>query len=176
MLQGGLEGAIRNYARRGYRFLIEETEPAAQLEDALAQAESNYSTAQWREAMRAFAAADLSHPLGADALERWGIAAQCAGELASAVAPLERAAVVYSTCGARDAAARVLISLARIQICLLYTSGKTFTFIERQCSFKFRQRWRCYLQTTPPKGYAEGLCLGNETKSQFARTKFRVDV
>jgi len=56
------------------------------------------------------------HPLDADALERWGIAAQCAGDLASAVGPLERAAVVYSSQGQREAAARVLISLARIQI------------------------------------------------------------
>lgn len=120
LLQGGLDGAIRNYARRGYRFLIEEagtpTEPVATGEDTLAEAESAYTTAQWREAMRAFVAADLSHPLDADTLERWGIAAQCAGDLASAVAPLERAAVVYSTRGEREAAARVLISLARIQM------------------------------------------------------------
>ena len=118
--QGGLEGAIRNYARRGYRFLIDEAstaaEPAATGEDALAQAERAYAGLQWREALRAFALADRSHALDADALERWGIAAQCAGDLASAVAPLERAAAGYSSCGEREAAARVLISLARIQM------------------------------------------------------------
>src|SRR5690606_38111543 len=55
-------------------------------------------------------------PLDADALERWSIAAQCAGDLAAAVGPLERAALVYSSRGEREAAARVLIGLARIQI------------------------------------------------------------
>jgi len=114
--QGGLEGAIRNYARRGYRFLIEETQPAEPVENALALAERTYATAQWREAMRAFAAADLLHSLDADSLERWGIAAQCAGELTGAMAPLERAAVVYSSRGEREAGARVLVSLARIQM------------------------------------------------------------
>jgi DNA-binding winged helix-turn-helix (wHTH) protein len=118
--QGGLEGAIRNYARRGYRFLIEDpeavAEPAGTESDARAGAERAYAGAQWQTAMEAYAKADRAQPLDADALERWGIAAQCAGDLASAVGPLERATVVYSSQGAREAAARVLISLARIQI------------------------------------------------------------
>jgi DNA-binding winged helix-turn-helix (wHTH) protein len=118
--QGGLEGAIRNYARRGYRFQVEQSAgetPPAPMEDAdLAHAERAYAQAHWQEAMRVFAAADRFHPLDADALERWGIAAQCAGDLASAVGPLERAAVAYSSRGEREAAARVLISLARIQM------------------------------------------------------------
>ena len=33
----------------------------------------------WQDAMRAYAEADHSTPLDADALERWGTAAQCAG-------------------------------------------------------------------------------------------------
>jgi len=117
--QGGLEGAIRNYARRGYRFLMEDSEAAATApaeQGLLASAEGAYAGAQWQSAMQAYAEADRASPLGADALERWGIAAQCAGDLASAAGPLERAAVVYSSQGAREAAARVLISLARIQI------------------------------------------------------------
>jgi pentatricopeptide repeat protein len=118
--QGGLGGAIRNYTRRGYRFLVEDSgaaaEPAAGEEDLLARAERVYASGQWQGAMQAFAEAERAGPLKAEALERWGIAAQCAGDLASAVSPLERAAVVYSTQGAREAAARVLISLARIQI------------------------------------------------------------
>jgi DNA-binding winged helix-turn-helix (wHTH) protein len=118
--QGQLEGAIRNYTRLGYRFQVEAsgqaTEPAATDEDALAQAEHGYAAAQWQDAMSAFARADQFHPLGADALEHWGIAAQCVGDLASAVVPLERAAIVYSSRGEREAAARVLISLARIQM------------------------------------------------------------
>jgi len=118
--QGGLGGAIRTHARRGYRFLVEKSgataEPVAAENEVLTPAESAYAAAQWRDALRAFAEADQAQPLDADALERWGIAAQCAGDLVSAVAPLERAAVVYSTRGEREAAARALISLARIQI------------------------------------------------------------
>jgi len=118
--QGGLAGAIRNYARRGYRFLVEDHEAVAEPEDvednARARAERDYAEAKWQPAMLAFAEADHARPLDADALERWGIAAQCAGDLASAVGPLERAAVVYSSQGERESAARALISLARIQI------------------------------------------------------------
>jgi len=117
--QGGLERAIRNYARRGYRFLLDDTEvtgPADVEDEAPARAARAYAEAKWQNAMEAYAEADRAHPLDANALEHWGIAAQCAGDLASAVAPLERAAVVYSSQGAREAAARVLISLARIQI------------------------------------------------------------
>ena len=118
--QGGLEGAIRNYARRGYRFLVEESGATADSATAdggaLAEAEEAFRAAHWRDAMGAFAKADRLRPLDGEALERWGFAAQCAGDLATAVAPLERAAVVYSSRGEREAAARVLISLARIQI------------------------------------------------------------
>jgi DNA-binding winged helix-turn-helix (wHTH) protein len=118
--QGGLEGAIRNYARRGYRFQVEEagaaTTPAVTETVVLAEAERAYAAAQWQDALSAYARADQSHPLNAEELEHWGIAAQCVGDLAGAVAPLERAAIVYSSNGKREAAARVLISLARIQM------------------------------------------------------------
>src|SRR5574338_276977 len=57
--QGGLEDAIRNYSRRGYRFQVEESEAAADsatTEDAArAEAEDAYTNAQWQDAMRAFA-------------------------------------------------------------------------------------------------------------------------
>ena len=118
--RGGLDGAIRNYARRGYRFLTDEQVPGAEVDaecsSALARAEHSYAHAQWRAAMGAFVEADRAMPLDAETLERWGTAAQCAGDLASAVPPLERAAVSFSSRGAREAGARVLISLARIQI------------------------------------------------------------
>jgi hypothetical protein len=75
-----------------------------------------YADARWHDAMNGFARADALRPLDADALERWSTAAQCAGDLASAAGPLERAALVHSSRGEREAAARVLIGLARIQI------------------------------------------------------------
>jgi DNA-binding winged helix-turn-helix (wHTH) protein/ATP/maltotriose-dependent transcriptional regulator MalT len=118
--QGGRGEAIRNYARRGYRFVAEVLPPAAdaepQEEGALAEAERAFAGGQWQAAVAAYARADGASPLAAEALEHWATAAQCAGELASAVPPLERAAVAYSSRGEKEAAARVTIGLARIQI------------------------------------------------------------
>src|SRR5574339_442903 len=52
--QGGLEGAIRNYARRGYRFLVEESGATADSATAdggaLAEAEEAFRAAHWRDA------------------------------------------------------------------------------------------------------------------------------
>ncbi len=118
--QGGLGEAIRNYARRGYRFLADDLPPAAgaapQESTPHAEAERVFAGSQWKAAMEAFARADRESPLTAESLERWATAAQCAGDLASAAPPLERAANAYSSRGEQEAAARVTISLARIQI------------------------------------------------------------
>src|SRR5574338_30422 len=118
--QGGLGEAIRNYARRGYRFLAHDSPPAAEDDPhtgtALAEAESLFAAGHWKAAMEAYAGADRETPLTAESLERWATAAQCAGELAGAAPPLERAAVAYSSRGEHEAAARVTIGLARIQI------------------------------------------------------------
>ena len=120
--QGGLEDAIRNYSRRGYRFQVEEpgangaTATGGSGDSAHDEAERAYADARWHDAMNAFARADGLRPLDADALERWSIAAQCAGNLAAAVGPLERAALVHYSRGEREAAPRVLIGHARNQI------------------------------------------------------------
>lgn len=123
--QGGLGKAIRSYARRGYRFQCDEatTEaaPASSIEPtANASSEDSpealLTAQQWPAAMRAYAQRDREAGLDAEALERWAMAAQCAGDLAAAIAPLERAAIAYSSRGLREAAARVTIALARIQL------------------------------------------------------------
>lgn len=118
--QGGLGEAIRNYARRGYRFLADDLQPATgadpQADSGLAEAERCLAGGQWEAAMDAFARADRASPLTAESLERWATAAQCAGDLASAAPPLERAAIAFSSRGEHEAAARATISLARIQI------------------------------------------------------------
>jgi DNA-binding winged helix-turn-helix (wHTH) protein len=118
--QGGLGDAIRNYPRHGYRFRLTEQGSTAESElsedSFVAAAERCFAHAQWTAAMQGFAEADRLSPLDAESLERWATAAQCAGDLASAVLPLERAAVSYSSRGEREAAARVTIALARIQL------------------------------------------------------------
>lgn len=118
--RGGLGEAIRNYARRGYRFHADHLQPATDVEPPeaapLADAERCFASARWQAAMDAYAKADHASPLAAESLERWATAAQCAGDLASAGPPLERAAIAYSSRGEHEAAARVTIGLARIQI------------------------------------------------------------
>lgn len=114
--QGGLGEAIRNYARRGYRFLADDLQSAPEEDTTLVEAEGSFAGGQWKAAMAAYAAADRESPLTAECLERWATAAQCAGDLVSAAPPLERAAIAYSSRGEHEAAARATISLARIQI------------------------------------------------------------
>jgi len=121
--QGGLDHAIRNYAKRGYRFEVEvsvaassEPDSQAKQDHSVDRAEQAFQNGDWQQAMQIFAETDRIKPLAVAALERWGTAAQCAGDLSSAIAPLERAAIIYSSLGEREAAARVLISLARIQM------------------------------------------------------------
>ncbi|MEI2773120.1 MAG: winged helix-turn-helix domain-containing protein [Candidatus Competibacter sp.] len=118
--QGGLGEAIRNYARRGYRFHIDALEPVTDATphetSATTEADRCFAHAQWKAATQGFAEADRAAPLDAESLERWANAALYAGDLASAVLPLERAAVSYSSRGEHEAAARVTIGLARIQL------------------------------------------------------------
>lgn len=118
--QGGLDSAIRNYARRGYRFDIGDVKTTAGPESpapaSAEEADRLFDLGQWRAAVDCYAATDRVAPLGGEGLERWATAAQCTGDLTSAVSPLERAAVAYSSQGKDEAAARVTISLARIQL------------------------------------------------------------
>ncbi|MGD8430295.1 MAG: hypothetical protein PVH31_07790, partial [Ectothiorhodospiraceae bacterium] len=59
---------------------------------------------------------DSEQSLDAADLESWAVAAQCAGALRDAVAPLERAAEAYCAAGDAEACARAHILLARIQL------------------------------------------------------------
>jgi DNA-binding winged helix-turn-helix (wHTH) protein len=110
--QGGLGEALRNYARRGYRFMHEDRAELTQK----SAADACFEDAQWRDAMQRYAEADRVAALDAESLERWATAAQCAGDLQGAVLPLERAAAAYASRSEQEAAARVTIALARAHI------------------------------------------------------------
>jgi len=117
--KGGLETAIRTHARRGYRFCIDSHEISSvpQRPDSSAITATAWQLMQqsrWVDAIRAFESADRECTLGAADLEGWAHAAQCAGALAAAVAPLERSAAAHSAAGALEASARAEIILARI--------------------------------------------------------------
>jgi DNA-binding winged helix-turn-helix (wHTH) protein len=120
--EGGLGDAIRTHARRGYRFCIDpsaerpEAAISAQPVSPLQAARALVEQCRWSEAIAAFAAADSIERLDAVDLERWALAAQCAGALLEAADPLERAAAAYSSAGDPVAAARSLVALARIRL------------------------------------------------------------
>lgn len=119
--EGGMENAVRTYARRGYRFQLgREDEPVPETRGErgrlLSQAYAFAEKRQWSEAARTFAQADAEEDLTIADLEQWALAAQCAGLLMEAVDPLERAAAAYSSRKDLEAAARANILLARIQL------------------------------------------------------------
>jgi len=110
--QGGLGDALRNYSRRGYRFLLDD----ADKHDPKSEADACFEDARWKDAMLCYAQADRGAGLDAESLERWATAAQCAGDLQGAMLPLERAAAAYASRSEHEAAARVTIALARTHI------------------------------------------------------------
>jgi DNA-binding winged helix-turn-helix (wHTH) protein len=119
--EGGMENAIRTYPRRGYRFCLEQScapqvDAAARRGDALQRAHELMREHHWAEAANAFEQADAEQPLSAADLERWALAAQCAGMLLDAIDPLERAAAAWSALQDQQATARTNILLARIQL------------------------------------------------------------
>ena len=125
--EGGMENVIRTYPRRGYRFCLDRpsVEPAPRQAPAgspLERARASIGKHDWTEAVQAYAEADGVQTLAAEDLERWALAAQCAGLLLDAVDPLERAAAAYTALDDRHATARANILLARIQLESLETA------------------------------------------------------
>jgi tetratricopeptide (TPR) repeat protein len=117
---GGFENAIRTYARQGYRFCVK---PAAEGDtlpspsgDALAHARCAYAGNRWDNALEKFELADRQDALPAEDLECWAISALCLGRLRSAVAPLERSVARYLARNETEAAARAILTLARVQL------------------------------------------------------------
>jgi DNA-binding winged helix-turn-helix (wHTH) protein len=116
--RGGSEASIRNYARQGYRFLS-DVHPEAVSDTAgghLATARQASAEGDWRSAAHEFARADREGPLSPADLERFGQAAQCAGDASSAVGPLERAVRAYLERDELRDAARAAAALGQIHL------------------------------------------------------------
>jgi DNA-binding winged helix-turn-helix (wHTH) protein len=116
---GAAQDAIRNYARQGYRFCLEDVREerirtSEELPEPLARARRALEEQRWSGAARAFREADAQSGLAAADLERWAQAAQHAGEAQEAVPPLERAVAGYAAAGDRAGAARAALGLAQI--------------------------------------------------------------
>jgi hypothetical protein len=105
--KGSADGAIRTYARRGYRFCGEHVEELVGTQPmSPADAAESLARGEWERAAAAFRSADAAAGLSADGLEQWAQALQYAGRSRDAVAPLERAVAAHAMGGDRRDAGR----------------------------------------------------------------------
>jgi DNA-binding winged helix-turn-helix (wHTH) protein len=120
--EGGLEGAIRNFSRNGYRFVGPDSasntrQPEAkddlQGRDAARQAVLDQ---RWGDAARLFASADQAAPLGGEDLGMWGFTLQCLGRPAQAIPVLVRAVGTHTLSGDSSAAAENAVSLSTLHL------------------------------------------------------------
>lgn len=128
--QGGMETALRNLPRFGYRICLD---PPATFEHRLSLASPSIaqspnlgspilaaraaaSARKWREAAASFAAADAADQLLTADLEEWALALECMGRPAEAIPPLTRAVRAYSIAAQGSRAAAPAITLARIHL------------------------------------------------------------
>jgi DNA-binding winged helix-turn-helix (wHTH) protein/predicted negative regulator of RcsB-dependent stress response len=115
--QGGLGGAIRNYARQGYRLCLSDetdgSEPDPRISD-LDAARASFQRTEWDAAIEAYGRADSMEALAAADLEQLADACQCAGQVADAQSALERAVAAYSAKGDCRGVARSAFRLAEI--------------------------------------------------------------
>jgi len=117
--EGGLEDAIRNYARQGYRFVCEEVisaRPSAQERPPvrLDGARGAYAAGRWTDAAQCFAELDVEDALAGDDLELWASALQLSGRAREALSPLERAVAAHGASADGRGLARACTSLALI--------------------------------------------------------------
>lgn len=122
--EGGEDGAIRTFARRGYRFCVEGAEPeetaapsaGAGANEIVASALAATEAGAWDRALELFASLGDGAALDGRALEAWAEAAQCSGTPRDAVDPLERAVAAYAAENDRRGAARAAASLANLSL------------------------------------------------------------
>jgi DNA-binding winged helix-turn-helix (wHTH) protein len=115
--RGGMEGAIRTYPRRGYRFCadVRAASPSAAPAADLARAREAFERGEWAEAFDQFAKADRERALEAPDLALWAQAAPLAGRLSDSILPLERAVAASRLAGDLEGAAGAAIMLAHMQ-------------------------------------------------------------
>ncbi len=149
----GAPGAIRTFARQGYRL---GDGPAVQAETggarsaAIKAAYAAYNRGEWGRAMAAFRKVDDIEGLSAEDLQRWAHAAQCAGRPHEAAEPLERAVAAFSARGDRRRAGWVAILLGQLH----------FEWREPVLAKGWHHRAKRLLENEPPcreRGYLDLL-------------------
>ena len=115
---GGMESALRSFARRGYRFAIDDPSLGDLLveagdDDTLAAARNAAAGRDWAGASRLFAA---TKTLSAEDCELWALADECRGRPVDAVPALLRAIDLYLEAGKPAQAARAAVRLAKVEL------------------------------------------------------------
>lgn len=119
--KGGMEDAVRNIPRAGYRFCIENEIAApqpvtAEAGDALAVARHAMEDQQWRVAIESFEAADKGGSLTATDLDSWAVALHCSGRPSDAIRILVRAMSAHTAENNPDRAASSAVFLSTIHL------------------------------------------------------------
>ncbi|TJW66094.1 MAG: hypothetical protein E5V29_23810, partial [Mesorhizobium sp.] len=127
--QGGIETALRNLPRFGYRIYLDSPAapenkivPAGEVSkpsspgSPILLARAAVAARKWREAAASFAEADATDELLTADLEEWALALECMGRPAEAIPLLARAVTEYGVAGERLRASSPAITLAMIHL------------------------------------------------------------
>ena len=120
LASGGLGHAIQNFAKRGYRFAVDESTlgmlmPAASADSKLETARKAAREFKWEEAAALFAEIGIS-ALEPDDLELWGLADECRGNPVDALPAVTRAVELHLEAGHPDRAGRAAVTLSKIEM------------------------------------------------------------
>ncbi|MEH2513327.1 DNA-binding winged helix-turn-helix (wHTH) protein [Nitrobacteraceae bacterium AZCC 1564] len=119
--EGGMESAVRNFPRNGYRFCVELDERTPSPQSELAPDASSLSAARqaaaerrWQDAVAQYEQADGEASLTGEDLDRWSLALQCVGKPSDAIPLLVRAVAEHTKAGRPDLAATSAVTLSTI--------------------------------------------------------------
>ena len=119
---GGLGDAIQNFAKRGYRFALDEptlgalAPTPAGTGDPLNDARRAAADRVWESASALFARAATTMALDTDDLELWALADECRGRPVDAIPALARVVELHLAAGRSERAARAAITLGKVEL------------------------------------------------------------
>lgn len=122
LAEGGIGGALRNFARHGYRFALDTPglglfAPEEPVENGpLAAARHAVARREWEAATGLFAQASAAGALAAEDLELWALTDECRGHPVAALPALHRAVETHLAAGRNDRAARAATTVAKVEL------------------------------------------------------------
>jgi DNA-binding winged helix-turn-helix (wHTH) protein len=122
--EGGMEDAIRNFPRNGYRFCIDPKPGEPERPEAEAGRDSHELDAarqatmgqRWNDAATLYKKADIADTLQGEDLDGWALALQCLGRPSDAIPVLIRSAAAHTQAGKTDLAAASAVTLSTIHL------------------------------------------------------------